>query len=106
MLKNYWKECIAEAFEDAGLEATEAQLDKVADWVEGAHDNFSMATGSDNIPNPLKLENAELQKKLALERSKVVCRECDGRGRIVIPGPYHSAETQCDECHGEGYVVR
>ena len=44
---DYWTECVEEAFCDAGLEATKKQVDCVANWVEGAHENFGMATGQD-----------------------------------------------------------
>lgn len=43
----YWEECVSEALEDAGLSATRKQIEAIAGWVEGAHDNYGMATGSD-----------------------------------------------------------
>lgn len=60
----YWKECIAEAFCEAGIEATEEQLDLVTEWVEGAHENYGMATGQECIPNPMESEVNELKRKL------------------------------------------
>ena len=53
---DYWKECVSEAFEDAGLEATDEQIGIVTSWVEGAHENYSLATGQEMIPNPLQSE--------------------------------------------------
>ena len=53
---DYWKECIAEACEDAGVKMTDEQLDTVTSWVEGAHENYGMATGAECIPNPLYAE--------------------------------------------------
>lgn len=101
---DYWKECISEAFDDAGIAATEEQIDTVASWVEGAHDNYGMAQGHDCIPNPLVEENKRLSRELVKEREKVICRECNGRGRIIIPGPCHSGNSECWKCHGEGKV--
>lgn len=53
---DYWKECIEEAFEDAGIKATQEQIETVTNWVEGAHDNYSMAHGYDVMFKPSKLE--------------------------------------------------
>lgn len=62
---NYWEECIAEAMEDAGITATDEQVKTVADWVDGAHENYGMAHGHDCIPNPLGLEvdNLKIEMK-------------------------------------------
>lgn len=99
---DYWEECIAEAFEDAGITATKDQIGTVVCWVEGAHDNFSMAHGHDCIPNPLKGENDSLRRELTKERDKVLCGECGGRGRIISHGPVHSSDSECSQCRGEG----
>jgi len=58
----YWEECISESFEDAGIVATEEQINIVASWIEGAHDNYGMAHGHDCIPNPLVAENERMAK--------------------------------------------
>lgn len=102
---NYWEECLAEAFGDAGITATKEQIDTVASWVEGAHENYGMAHGYNCIPNPLQYENDTLRKKLDLERRKENCPICDGRGRIITPGPYHSSNSQCWKCNGEGKII-
>lgn len=99
---DYWKECIAEAFEDAGIVASKEQIDTVASWAEGAHDNYGMAHGHDAIPNPLRQEVSALEKKLTLEREKITCPECRGTGQWVSHGPIHSASSQCSACRGEG----
>ena len=61
---NYWKECIEEAFCEVGIEATNEQLNLVVEWVEGAHENYGMATGQEFIPNPMASEVNELKRKL------------------------------------------
>jgi hypothetical protein len=99
---DYWGECIAEAFEDANITATEEQISIVSSWVEGAHDNYSQAHGHDCIPNPLRAEVDKLKSELHEERRKIQCRECRGTGRIVSQGPYHSSESSCHICRGEG----
>ena len=49
-----WVDCINEAFEDAGIKATNEQKNTVASWVEGKHENWGMSHGHDAIPNPLE----------------------------------------------------
>ncbi len=74
---DYWLECISEAFDDAKITATEDQINTVQSWIEGAHDNYSTATGGDCIPNPLKTEIKELtieyEKKLGkIEKERYI----------------------------------
>lgn len=42
---DYWRECIAEAAEDCGATLTDEQITSIASWVEGAHENYGLATG-------------------------------------------------------------
>ena len=78
---NYWNECVAEALCDAKIEATDEQIDPIAGWVEGAHENYGMYTGQDCIPNPL-LEEIEAVKraaeKQASDHEKQLRGVCDG----------------------------
>jgi DnaJ-class molecular chaperone len=92
---NYWEECIMEAFEDAGITATDNQITTVVNWVEGAHDTIS---------NPILAENDKLKTELRKERNKVICLECQGRGRIISHGPHHSSDRECYKCQGEGRI--
>ena len=101
---NYWEECISEAFDDAGIEATKEQIEKVASWVEGSHENYGMATGCDCIQSPYISEIEELKKQLEKERNRILCRECKGSGLIISQGPYHSAESRCMSCNGSGFI--
>lgn len=48
-MSDYWKICIEEAFEESGITATQDQIDNVAAWAEGAHENYGMAHGYDAI---------------------------------------------------------
>jgi len=98
----YWKECISEALEDAGIKATDEQIETVTSWVEGAHDNYSMAHGYDCIPNPLAQENDRLKRALENEQNMVHCKECNGKGRIYESYGTRSSDSPCDKCHGEG----
>lgn len=104
---DYWKDCIAEAFEDAGIVATAEQLSTVVAWVEGAHENYSMAHGYDCIPNPLVAEIEKLKRDLRNERNKVACPHCSGRGNIVChdSGSGRSSDSECGLCRGEGRVL-
>ena len=101
---DYWKECISEALEDVGLQATEEQVNSIAYWVEGAHENYSMAHGHDCIPNPLETENKRLSKELSAEREKVICTWCCGSGRTIINSGSRSSNSECSRCSGGGYI--
>ena len=61
---DYWEECVAEAFEDAGIEATKEQMATVAEWIAGAHENYGMAFGHDCIPNPMESEVETLKARI------------------------------------------
>ena len=65
---DYWNECIEEAFEDAGITATKDQVDTVASWVEGAHDNYGMAYGHDCIPNPMLSEVEKIKREMVKQQ--------------------------------------
>jgi len=103
----YWKECVMEAFEDANIIATEDQLDTVVSWVEGAHDNYSMATGLDVAnANYISEEAIELQRmkeeKESNERwlnESKPCRSCNTTG-VVRDG--WGRDSTCYECNGKG----
>lgn len=99
---DYWKECVFEALLDVGLDATDTQIEIIARAVEGAHENYGMAFGYDAIPNPLLIENDRLKREIKIERDKVLCTECKGIGRIITYGPYHSSDSECWKCKGEG----
>jgi hypothetical protein len=64
MNMEYWSDCIEEAFCDAEITATKEQIATVVSWVDGAHENYGMASGSENIPNPMNAEVDELKRKI------------------------------------------
>ena len=99
---NYWEECINEAFDEAGITATDGQVASVAEGVEGAFENYGLAHGYEAIPNPLHDEVRTLKKRLQDERDKVHCEACNGRGSITLNFGYRSSTSGCDKCHGEG----
>lgn len=100
----YWEECISEAFDDAGIKATDGQIETVATWVKSGHDNHGMYTGDQCIPNPLKAENDELKRKLEREQNKIICPKCKGSGKEITHGPYHSSYSDCFKCSGRGFL--
>lgn len=104
-VSSYWLDCIEAAFDAAGIVATPEQMANVASDVEMSHDMYGQAHGYDCIPDPLQLENDRLRKQLKLEQSKIICPTCKGKGRLYHQGPYHSSDSQCDDCRGEGYRV-
>lgn len=102
---DYWREAFMAALEEAEIPfPSDEKLKLGADVLEGAHENFGTAHGYDCIPNPQTGEIEKLNRELRRERAKIHCHTCDGRGRIETPGPYHSSNSQCWKCNGEGRV--
>lgn len=103
---SYWKECIQQSFEDAGIVATREQIESVADSVQVSHENYGMSHGYDSIPNPLASQNRELRIRLAEERDKEICPACNGRGRITerCRSTGRSVDFHCSKCSGRGYI--
>lgn len=99
---DYWKECISIAAEDCGLKMTDEQLDMLAGSVESGHENYGMAFYSPPAGEHIVTENARLKRELATERDKIHCKTCNGSGRTITYGPYHSADSQCWKCNGDG----
>jgi len=62
-MTNYWLECIEESFEEAGIKATKDQIEIVASNVKASHENYSLFTGAECIPNPLECEVQSLKLK-------------------------------------------
>lgn len=42
---NYWRECVEVALEEAGIKASEEQIQIITDTVEGGFENYGMAHG-------------------------------------------------------------
>jgi hypothetical protein len=59
----FWVECVSEAFADARVVASQEQIKTVACWIEGAHDNYGLATGRECIPNPMQADVDALRRK-------------------------------------------
>ena len=101
---SYWDECIEVACEEAGVKVTEEQIKIIAGCVDGAHENYGMAFGHDDIPNPVQLENDQLKKDLDREKTKMMCSECRGEGYLITHGYSHSSSSSCHVCRGEGFI--
>jgi hypothetical protein len=100
MSENYWEECLAESLDEHGVTATKEQLALIAKDVAGAHECYGMSFHQPE--NPLVRELDVTRAALKREQEKVGCKVCKGSGRIISHGPYHSSNSQCDKCHGEG----
>ena len=108
---DYWEECIAQALEDAGIEASKDQLDIVVKWVEGAHDTYGMAFGHDAIPDPVETQAQEdlreLRKSISYHDDWVAstdpCRACATTGHV---NDGWGRNQRCIKCDGDGRVRR
>jgi hypothetical protein len=101
---NYWDECIEAALAEVGIKASAEQIKIIAGYVEGEHENYGMAFGHDALSNPLESRLEEAERKLEIERSKVMCSDCSGKGwiRTHMPGIGRSSESECRRCRGDG----
>jgi len=102
-MSDRWAQCISEAFEEAGIEATDQQIDIVATWAESESEHGHISSGHSCIPNPLESENERLKRQLKAEKEKVECPACRGEGRIITYG-VRSSNMHCTKCNGEGRV--
>lgn len=99
---DYWKESVEIAFNDYGIVATKEQIEGVARDMEGSHENIGQAFYQPPAGEHLREEINNLKRELEKERRKEVCPECKGKGRITTYGPYHSGNSECMKCRGNG----
>ena len=103
---DYWRECVHEAFEDAGISATEEQIDIVIGWVEGGHENYGMAMGHDvasaNLRAAQRREVDEVKALLRYEQEveRKRCNTCSGHGTLRDGW---GREFGCPDCAGRGH---
>ena len=105
----YWIECVSIALEEAGVSASQEQINHIANAVQGGHENYGMAHGYDAIPNPVKYQaerdleelRKEVSQRKEWEQSTKPCEACitigavkDGWGRDI----------DCFNCGGKGRI--
>jgi len=103
----YWIECISEALDDSGIKATPEQIKNIAEWVDGSHENYDMATGLDivesNYISPAQREldklKEEIEKRRIWECETKPCGACHGYGTIIDGW---GRRVECDVCRGKG----
>lgn len=106
-MSNYWKIFVDEVLPDLGINANKDQADQLAEMIEGAHENYGMATGNDIADqNYISDEARELEEikanaeKLRLWECKTQpCKSCTTTG-LVVDG--WGRNKRCDQCSGEG----
>lgn len=97
---DYYTDCLTESLDEHGITASAEQIAAVAKDIEGAAENVGMAFYQPE--NPAVSEVETLRKELALERAKITCRACNGRGRLEFTSGPWGINTVCDRCHGDG----
>jgi len=100
---DYWRDCLAESFDEAGVTVTAEQLDLIAGNVDGASSEYG--SYSYQPSDPMLGEISRLEKALKAERNKVGCGRCGGSGREQYYAGSWAVDTQCGSCHGEGKVA-
>lgn len=106
MSLDYWKECISISSEECGIILTDAQIECLAEGVQGGFENYSMAHGYDCIRGESD-ESREL-KRLKSEKEKYdnyisltkPCHFCnDG-----IAKDSWGRDCTCNNCYGKGRI--
>lgn len=96
---DYWLECASSALDDAGVQATDEQLNTIARVIEGGAEQEHMAHQTPEGDDELELIKAELKK----EQNKRGCTACKGQGyETVAVGHSHYSKDTCGVCHGAG----
>ena len=102
--EQYWEKCIAIAAEENNIPLTAEQITALAQSAQSGHENYGMAFYEPPAGEYLERENKRLREEPVKEQNKVVCPLCRGRGRLISQGPYHSSNSECWKCRGEGKV--
>lgn len=104
-MNDYWDECIRIAFEEAGIEATDDQINIVVGAVAGAYENIGMATYIPSGPSQAEKELQELKKEIEKQRIWEVCTSpcklCNTTGTVT---DIWGRPTICPKCDGKGRV--
>ena len=96
---------LRELFEINKIKVTDVQFNEMAEDIQGYFDMINeMESYQHAGPSPVEEENKQLKKELEKEKNKQVCPNCQGTGRNIINGPYHSAESSCFKCSGSGKI--
>lgn len=100
--EDYWQEAVASSLEAHGISFNAQQLTSIAGDMVTSHEQYSMAFP---VPeHPSVQEAAVLRARLDRASTARACTLCNGTGRSVLHGPYHSSETDCWNCKGSGLV--
>lgn len=97
---NIWKELIDESLAAHGVVATDEQISLISEDAMGIAE--SIREHSYQPENPMISELAESKAALKREQEKVTCSICRGAGYLISSGPYHSSESSCWKCRGDG----
>lgn len=102
MSQEYWRETISEALDGLSIPITAKQLDGLAEVLDCAHRNYSLAYPTPE--NPLRFEVTTLRKELAVERDRVGCPACNGSGNEILNFGVRTSVSRCFTCSGSGKV--
>lgn len=100
-MNDYWRECVIDALNEAGLTATDEQIETMAEHIELSIDNYDLYSGNDvssqNRVSTLQDEIDIARRQLKEERDKINCEACAGRGTVSA-----TSLSRCWKCNGEG----
>jgi RecJ-like exonuclease len=104
----YWEIFVDEALPEMGITLTKEQRLELLEGIIGhasmEHEATGVAVADRNLSGAREAELNKANRDLLFEREKIMCRNCDGRGRITTYGGTFQSRSQCWECKGEGKV--
>lgn len=104
---DYWKEAVCAALEEAGLAASDEQIELMKDVISGAQENYGMAMGYDvasaNMSASISREQDEIKQRLKYEQEvpRNRCTGCHGHG-FWKDG--WGRDFGCQQCSGKGNI--
>ena len=93
----YWKEFLSDCLWEHGVYVSKSQLDGIAKDIAIASDNQHLAFPTPEVSH-VQQQIRDLQIQLEIERGKIICPTCKGRG--------HDGVMECHKCHGRKWVSR
>jgi hypothetical protein len=67
-MNDYWREAVAIALDEEGVEVTSEQLDRLGESLAVSAENEGQAFGRDMIPNPMVAEVEAVKRRVESER--------------------------------------
>lgn len=104
---DYWIESVEATLSEMGIEMTQAQINELAEGMQGSHECYSMAfPGADTdayVEPELKQLREEKRQREVWESNSEPCKTCNTSGTVQDGW---GRDRGCEPCGGKGRVRR